>query len=72
RDEDDQVELDVPPIRLDPSRPAQSRRRTPPVRPSDLVVPRTVAAAWSLLVLFAVGFAFLAGLLIGHFVWRVH
>lgn len=37
---------------------------------TEVVLPSTVVLAWSLLVLMAVPLAFLAGLLVGHFVWR--
>ena len=33
-------------------------------------MPRTAMVAYSMLVLLAVVFAFLTGLLIGHFVWQ--
>jgi hypothetical protein len=62
----------LPAIRLDDpvkvSRPSQAVV----LKPRDLVIPRSVVASWSVLVLFAVGLAFLAGLMIGHFVWRLH
>jgi hypothetical protein len=52
---------------------AQPRRAVaPPPRSRDLVIPRSVVTAWSLLVLIAVGMAFVAGLLAGHYVWGVH
>lgn len=71
-EDDDEADSNLPAIQLDLRKPARSPSRTPPVRPTDLVVPRTVAATWSLLALLAVGFAFLTGLLVGHYVWRVH
>lgn len=52
-----------------------NRRRLEPtssVRSRDIVLPRSVVAAWSLFVLIALGLAFLAGLLAGHFLWKVH
>ncbi len=61
-------------IQIDSS-PASMRPRlasTPTFRSRDLVLPRSIVASWSLLVLFAVAFAFMAGLLAGHYVWRVH
>lgn len=61
----------VPPIRVD-GPPRRTAARAPTVRPHDVVLPRSVVSTWSLLVLAAVSFAFLAGLLAGHFVWRVH
>jgi hypothetical protein len=56
-------------IRLEP--PALTTDRTV-VRSRDLVMPRSVVAFWSLFVLLAQALAFLAGLLAGHFLWRVH
>jgi hypothetical protein len=41
-------------------------------RARDLVLPRSVVASWSLFVLLAQALAFLAGLLAGHYIWRVH
>lgn len=54
------------------------RYETPPIRPAasdapraaDVVLPPAVVLAWSLLVLMAVPAAFVAGLLIGHFIWK--
>ncbi len=61
------------PIEVDTSRrPSPMRTIRPPARPSDLVLPRSVVAAWSLFVLLALALAFTAGLLAGHYVWRVH
>jgi len=51
---------------------APRRAVAPPPRSRDLVIPRSVVTAWSLFVLLALGMAFLAGLLAGHYVWRVH
>jgi hypothetical protein len=63
----------MPPIRVDaPPRRVPARAPVPSVRARDLVLPRFVVAAWSMLVLMAVVCAFLAGLLAGHYVWRVH
>ena len=39
-------------------------------RARDVVLPRTAAVAWAMFGLFALAFAFTAGLLIGHFLWR--
>lgn len=62
------IRVDVPPkrgaVNLSPAS-ATARGR-------DLILPRSVVAAWSLFVLLALAFAFLAGLLAGHYVWRVH
>jgi hypothetical protein len=56
------------PLRVDVPR----RAVAPPPRSRDLVIPRSVVSAWSLLVLSAIGFAFMTGLLAGHYIWRVH
>jgi hypothetical protein len=60
----------VPPIRLEP--PSLVSERTPSLRARDIVLPRTVVASWSLFVLLAQALAFVAGLLAGHYLWRVH
>jgi hypothetical protein len=63
----------VPPIRIDsPSSGVATRRTLPPARSRDLVLPRSAVTAWSLFVLLALTLAFFAGLLAGHYVWRVH
>jgi hypothetical protein len=61
----------MPPIRLD-ARPVAPTTRTLPARPRDLILPRSIVTAWSLFVLLALAFAFLTGLLAGHFVWKIH
>jgi hypothetical protein len=65
-------EAAVPPILLDAPRAAKPVRRGPAPRARDVVLPRTAVAAWSLFVILALGLAFVAGLLAGHYVWRVH
>lgn len=63
----------LPPIAIDePGFPRTGRGAPLPPRARDLLIPRTVVAAWSLFVLLALGMAFVAGLLAGHFVWKVH
>jgi hypothetical protein len=59
----------VPPISIEPAaiRPradAESRA----IR--DVVLPASVVLAWSLFVLAAIPMAFVAGLMIGHFIWK--
>jgi hypothetical protein len=60
----------VPPIRIEP--PTLATERMTASRTRDLVLPRSVVASWSLFVLLAQALAFVAGLLAGHFIWRVH
>lgn len=59
----------VPPIRLDTEtiRPTQAAE---PRAIREVVLPASVVLAWSLFVLAAVPMAFLAGLMIGHFLWK--
>jgi len=58
----------LPPIQTEPVaiRPAR-----PTTRARDITLPRSVVTAWSLFVLLALAMAFAAGLLAGHFLWRV-
>jgi hypothetical protein len=60
----------VPSINIEP--PSLATERMPTFRARDLVLPRSVVASWSLFVLIAQALAFLAGLLAGHYIWRVH
>jgi hypothetical protein len=39
------------------------------IRARDVVVPRVVMFAWSLTVLAGIGMAFIAGLMVGHYLW---
>jgi hypothetical protein len=83
--EDPASPLPIPPIEISPTNappvgPAidllaqkvAASRGTPAPRARDVVLPRSVVMAWSLFVLLAQALAFLAGLLAGHFLWRVH
>jgi hypothetical protein len=54
------IDLDPPTI----SRPSAEKRTI-----REVVLPASVVLAWSLFVLFALGIAFIAGLLVGHFLW---
>ena len=38
----------------------------------EVVLPASVVLAWSLFVLAGVAMAFVAGLLMGHFLWKTH
>ena len=58
----------LPPIQTEPVAIRPSR---PTTRARDITLPRSVVTAWSLFVLLALGMAFAAGLLAGHFLWRV-
>ena len=62
------VEEVLPPIQTEPVAVRPSR---PTTRARDITLPRSVVTAWSLFVLLALGMAFAAGLLAGHFLWRV-
>ncbi len=70
---------DLPPCRKRTSRSRRSRsRRWRSVRAADaeprsiqqVVLPASVVLAWSMFVLAAIPMAFLAGLMIGHFIWK--
>ena len=59
---------DLPPIEIEPPRilpPGAEVRRV-----REVVLPASVVLAWSLFVLFGIAMSFLAGLLIGHFLWK--
>lgn len=59
----------IPPIRFEPEairRPEADEPRA--IR--EVVLPASVVLAWSLFVLSAIPMAFLAGLFIGHFLWK--
>ena len=46
--------------------------RAPSYRARDVVLTRSTVSLWMLFVLMAQAFAFVAGLLAGHYVWRIH
>ena len=58
----------LPPIETEP---VAIRPTRPTTRARDITLPRSVVTAWSLFVLLALGMAFTAGLLAGHFLWQV-
>lgn len=62
-------------VQSGPTRPAPAAPTvitpTVVVRARDIVIPRVVLFAWSLLVILATGMAFTAGLLAGHFLWTI-
>jgi hypothetical protein len=41
-------------------------------RVSEVVLPASVVLSWSLLALLGIAMSFVAGLLMGHFLWKVH
>jgi hypothetical protein len=57
------------PLRESPSRPRLGDRDESPRR-NDVSIPRTVVVLWSFFVLLALMSAFVAGLTVGHFVWK--
>jgi phage FluMu protein Com len=60
----------VPPIEIEP--PSILPPGTELRRISEVVLPAPVVLAWSLFVLAGIAMAFVAGLLIGHFLWKMH
>lgn len=59
---------DIPPIEIEPPSilpPGAEVRRV-----REVVLPASVVLAWSLFVLAGIAMSFLAGLLIGHFLWK--
>jgi phage FluMu protein Com len=60
----------VPPIEVE----APSIRPPGPevVTTREVVLPASVVLAWSLFVLLGIAASFVAGLLIGHYLWRIH
>ncbi|WP_435022232.1 hypothetical protein TA3x_002806 [Tundrisphaera sp. TA3] len=67
---DAEVAIDVAPA-VSPitGRRPVSTAYDPAGRRRDVMLPRTVVMAWALGALGGLGFAFLSGLLIGHFLW---
>ncbi len=60
----------VPPISIEPDaiRPPSTAE---PRSIREVVLPASVVLAWSLFVLMAIPLAFVAGLMVGHFVWKI-
>jgi hypothetical protein len=62
------IEPVVPPIEIE-----TSSLRAPATQPRivhEVILPASVVLAWSLFVLAAIALSFLAGLLVGHFLWK--
>jgi len=60
----------VPPIDIEP--PSILAAGTEVRRSHEVILPASVVLMWSLYVLLGIAFSFIAGLLIGHFLWKVH
>lgn len=60
----------VPPIRVEPEAIRPSDGAEPRRGISEVVLPASVVLAWLLFVLSAIPMAFIAGLMIGHFLWK--
>jgi phage FluMu protein Com len=63
------LNLAVPPIRVEPEA-IRPPRGDEPRGIREVVLPASVVLAWSLLVLMAIPLAFVAGLMVGHFLWK--
>jgi hypothetical protein len=57
-----EIKVEVPPVRSDR---VEARRSA-----GDVVISRAVLTSWSLFAPIALGLAFLAGLFVGHYVWK--
>jgi len=62
------VDLALPAIKIEPATILPPGREIRPV--SEVVLQPATVLAWSLLVLMAIPMAFVAGLLMGHFIWK--
>jgi DNA-directed RNA polymerase subunit RPC12/RpoP len=60
----------IPPIQIEPWSATILPPSTEPRRIHEVTLPASVVVAWSLFVLVAVAMSFVAGLMIGHFLWR--
>jgi hypothetical protein len=58
----------MPEISIEPASILAANRQTGPVR--DVLIQPAVLLIWSMIVLLSLPLAFIAGLLIGHFLWR--
>ena len=56
-----EIAVEVAPIRDD---------RPPRRRPGDVVLSQSVITSWAIFMLLALGISFIAGLFVGHFVWK--
>jgi hypothetical protein len=63
-----EVRADVPPIEIEPPSILPSSHVLGRVR--EVVLPASVVLTWSLFVLVGITLSFVAGLLMGHFIWK--
>jgi phage FluMu protein Com len=66
----EEVKSIVPQIEIEP--PSILPPGTEIRRVSEVVLPAPVVLAWSLFVLVGIALSFVAGLMIGHFLWKMH
>ena len=66
----EEVKSIVPQIEIEP--PSILPPGTEIRRVSEVVLPAPVVLAWSLFVLVGIALSFVAGLMIGHFLWKIH
>ena len=59
----------APPIEIEP--PTILPPRTEIRRVSEVILPASVVLAWSLFVLAGIAMSFVAGLLMGHYLWKM-
>ncbi len=60
----------VPPIEIEP--PSILAAGTEIRRSQEVILPASVVLAWSLFVLLGIALSFIAGLMVGHFLWKMH
>jgi len=68
--EPDETRTIVPSIEIEP--PSIRTGGTEVRHYSEVILPASVVLAWSLFVLLGIASSFVAGLLVGHFLWRLH
>jgi hypothetical protein len=62
--------IDAPPIKIEPPTILPPGREIRPIR--EVVLPASAVLAWSLFALFGIATSFIAGLMIGHYLWLTH
>jgi hypothetical protein len=65
-----QASDDAPPIEIEPPTILPPGREIRPIR--EVVMPASVVLAWSLFGLIGIAASFIAGLMIGHYIWVTH